>query len=50
MVLKPASPFTHIDPVNHFICVASNIVIHWDEAKPPPENKKGKSEVTPEKF
>ena len=50
MVLKPAPPFTHLAPVNHFCCVASKIVIHWDEAKPTPENKKGESEVTPEKF
>lgn len=48
LVLKPAK--IQIDRVNHLNCVASNIVIHWDEAKPPSESKTAKSKATPEKF
>ena len=50
MVLKPVPSFKHIDPVNHFCCVASNIVIHWDEAKLLPESKTSERELTPEKL
>ena len=48
MVLKPASLFELIGPIPipHFYCIASGIVIYWDEAKPP---RPGKEDETPKK-